>query len=293
LIYKQIQLPLKILFYNADYVICPDYIAPYFTFKAKRVTVLHDSLFWDYKKNYSFLWNKYFISLINLGINSRTQIITTSNYSKKNLIKILGSDKSISYVYQSFNFHKTSSSNYITPKNYLLHIGSFEKRKDLITLVKAFRLVDDSNLKLVLAGAQIVNGNSEVLNEIKTFIVQNKLEDKVILAGYVSKEEASILYKNARIYVFPSLDEGFGIPILEALSFSIPVICSDIDVFKEVGGEYVQYFKVGDFISLSKKITSILKSKNLKQRNNIIHLNKFSRKNFIKGFEEIIFDSND
>jgi glycosyltransferase involved in cell wall biosynthesis len=293
LIYKQIQLPLKILFYNADYVICPDYIAPYFTFKAKRVTVLHDSLFWDYKKNYSFLWNKYFISLINLGINSRTQIITTSNYSKKNLIKILGSDKSISYVYQSFNFHKTSSSNYITPKNYLLHIGSFEKRKDLITLVKAFRLVDDSNLKLVLAGAKIINGNSEVLNEIKTFIVQNKLEDKVILAGYVSKEEASILYKNARIYVFPSLDEGFGIPVLEALSFSIPVICSDIDVFKEVGGEYVEYFKVGDFISLSKKITSILKSKNLKQRNNIIHLNKFSRKNFIKGFEEIIFDSND
>jgi glycosyltransferase involved in cell wall biosynthesis len=293
LIYKQIQLPLKILFYNPDYVICPDYIAPYFTFKAKRVTVLHDSLFWDYKKNYSFLWNKYFISLINLGINSRTQIITTSNYSKKNLIKILGSDKSISYVYQSFNFHKTSSSNYITPKNYLLHIGSFEKRKDLITLVKAFRLVDDSNLKLVLAGAQIVNGNSEVLNEIKTFIVQNKLEDKVILAGYVSNEEASILYKNARIYVFPSLDEGFGIPILEALSFSIPVICSDIDVFKEVGGEYVEYFKVGDFISLSKKITSILKSKNLKQKNNIMHLNKFSRKNFIKGFEEIIFDSND
>jgi glycosyltransferase involved in cell wall biosynthesis len=293
LIYKQIQLPLKILFYNADYVICPDYIAPYFTFKAKRVTVLHDSLFWDYKKNYSFLWNKYFISLINLGINSRTQIITTSNYSKKNLIKILGSDKSISYVYQSFNFHKTSSSNYITPKNYLLHIGSFEKRKDLITLVKAFRLVDDSNLKLVLAGAKIINGNSEVLNEIKTFIVQNKLEDKVILAGYVSKEEASILYKNARIYVFPSLDEGFGIPVLEALSFSIPVICSDIDVFKEVGGEYVEYFKVGDFISLSKKVTSILKSKNLKQKNNIMHLNKFSRKNFIKGFEEIILDSND
>jgi glycosyltransferase involved in cell wall biosynthesis len=293
LIYKQIQLPLKILFYNADYVICPDYIAPYFTFKAKRINVLHDSLFWDYKKNYSFLWNKYFIFLIKLGINSRTQIITTSNYSKKNLIKILGSDKAISYVYQSFNFHKTSSSNYKTPKNYLLHIGSFEKRKDLITLVKAFRLVDDPNLKLVLAGAQIINGNSEVLYEIKTFIVQNKLEDKVILSGYVSKEEASILYKNARIYVFPSLDEGFGIPVLEAMSFSIPVICSDIDVFKEIGDDYVEYFKVGDSISLSKKITSILKSKNLKQKNNINHLNKFSRKNFIKGFEEIILESND
>ena len=293
LIYKQIQLPLKILFFNADYVICPDYIAPLFTFNAKRITVVHDSLFWDHKKNYSFLWNKYFISLINLGLNKGTQIITTSNYSKKKLIKILGNHRDINFVYQSFNFHKTSSSNYTIPENYLLHIGSFEKRKDLITLVKAFKLIDDSNLKLVLAGAQIINGNSEVLNEIKTFILQNKLESKVILAGYVSIEEASVLYKNARIYVFPSLDEGFGIPILEALSFSVPVICSDIDVFKEVGGDYVEYFKVGDSISLSKKITSILKSENLKQKNNIKHLNKFSRKNFIKGFEEIILDNND
>jgi len=293
LIYKQIQLPLKILFSNADYVICPDYIAPYFTFKAKRITVLHDSLFWDHKKNYSFLWNKYFISLINLGINKGTQIITTSNYSKKNLIKILGSDNSISSVYQSFNFLKTSSTNYKTPENYLLHIGSFEKRKDLITLVKAFKLVNHSNLKLVLAGAQIINGNSEVLNEIKTFISQNKLEGKVILAGYVSKDEASILYKNARIYVFPSLDEGFGIPILEALSFSVPVICSDIDVFGEVGGDCVEYFKVGDSISLSKKIISVLDSDKLRQNDNTKHINKFSRKNFIKGFERIILDNND
>ena len=293
LIYKQVQLPLKILFSNADYVICPDYIAPYFTFKAKRITVLHDSLFWDQKNNYSVLWRKYFINLINIGINRNTKIVTTTNYSKKNLIRVLGKNKKINVVYQSFNFHKISSSNYKTPENYLLHIGSFEKRKDLITLVKAFKLVDYPNLKLVLAGAKIINGNSEVLNEIKTFIIQNKLEDKVILAGYVSKEKASILYKNARIYIFPSLDEGFGIPILEALSFSVPVICSDIDVFREIGDDYVEYFKVGNSISLSKKITSILKSKNLKQKNNKKHLKKFSRKNFIKGFEEIILDSND
>ena len=293
LIYKQIQLPLKILFSKADYVICPDYIAPYFTFKAKRITVLHDSLFWDHKKNYSFLWNKYFISLINLGINKGTQIITTSNYSKKNLIKILGSDNSISSVYQSFNFLKTTSTIYKTPENYVLHIGSFERRKDLITLVKAFKLVGDPNLKLVLAGAQIINGNSEVFDEIKTFIIQNKLKSKVILPGYVSKEEASVLFKNASIYIFPSLDEGFGIPVLEALSFSLPVICSDIDVFKEVGGDYVEYFKVGDSTSLSKKIISVLGSDKLRQNDNTEHINKFSRKNFIKGFEEIILDSND
>ncbi len=280
LIYKQIHLPLKIFFSKADYVICPDYISPYFTFQAKRITVCHDSLFWDQKNNYSLLWRKYFISLINLGLNLETKIVTTTNYSKNNLIRILGKNININVVYQSFNFHKTSSSSYKTPENYLLHIGSFEKRKDLITLVRAFKLVDDPNLKLVLAGAQIINGNSEVLDQIRSFIFQNKLEDKVILAGYVSKDEASLLYKNAKIYVFPSLDEGFGIPVLEALSFSIPVICSDIDVFREIGDEYVEYFKVGDFISLSKKITSILKSENLIEKNNKGYLKKFSRKKF-------------
>ena len=293
LIYKQVQLPLKILFSKADYVICPDYIAPVFTFNAKRITVLHDSLFWDQKNNYSVLWRKYFITLINLGMNSKTQIVTTSNYSKNNLIKIFGNNRTINFVYQSINFHKTKSSTYKTPENYLLHIGSFEKRKDLITLVKAFKLVKDDSLKLVLAGAQIINGNSEVLDEIKTFIIQNKLENKVILAGYVSKEEASLLYKNARIYVFPSLDEGFGIPILEALSFSLPVICSDIDIFKEVGGDCVEFFKAGDSICLSKKIISVLGSDKHRQNDNTKHIDKFSRKNFIKGFEEIILDSND
>jgi len=293
LIYKQVQLPLKILFSKADYVICPDYIAPYFTFKAKRITVLHDSLFWDQKNNYSVLWRKYFITLINLGMNSSTQIVTTSNYSKNNLIKIFRNNRNINFIYQSFNFHKTTSSNYKTPENYLLHIGSFEKRKDLITLVKAFKLVKDDSLKLVLAGAQIINGSSEVLEEIKIFIFQNKLENKVILAGYVSKEEASVLYKNALLYVFPSLDEGFGIPILEALSFSLPVICSDIDIFKEVGGGCVEYFKAGDSISLSKKIISVLDSDKLRQNDNTEHINKFSRKNFIKGFEQIILDNND
>ena len=144
-----------------------------------------------------------------------------------------------------------------------------------------------------MAGAQIINGSSEVLDEIKTFIFQNKLENKVILAWYVSKEEASLLYKNARIYVFPSLDEGFGIPILEALSFSVPVICSDIDVFKEVGGDYVEYFKVGDSISLSKKIISVLGYDKHRQNDNTKHIDKFSRKNFIKCFERIILDSND
>jgi len=293
LVYKQVILPIKLLIIKPDYLICPDYISPIISFKTKKITVLHDSLFWDYPKNYSLIWRKYFIKLINLGIGKNTQIITTSKYSRNNLIRVIKSTNNIKYVYQTYNFLKTNDINLNTPKKYILHIGSFEKRKDLITLVKAFNKIQDKELKLILPGAQVLNGNDKIIKEIKKNILKNNLTEKIILPGFISKEEARAYYKNASIYVFPSRDEGFGIPILEALSFSIPTICSDISVFKEIGGDSVQYFKVGDPNSLAENIELLLDSKEL--RNKLIkkgkkRLEEFSRKNFIKGFEEIILN---
>lgn len=293
LIYKQIVLPIKLLIIKPDYLICSDYVAPILSFNIKKITVIHDSLFWDYPENYSLLWRKYFISLIYLGIDSKTQIITTSQYSKNNLIKILKQTNKINHVYQTFQYFKTKEIPLSVPENYILHIGSFEKRKDLMTLLKAFHFLKNDNLKLVLAGAQVLNGNKKVIKKVNKYILENKLSEKVILPGFISKQEAKVYYKNALIYVFPSLDEGFGIPILEALSFSIPTICSDIEVFKEIGNNSVEFFQAGDPNSLAKKITFLLNNEDVREKlvnNGLEHLKKFNRKNFIKGFEEFILN---
>ena len=292
LFYKQVILPIKLLIVKPDYLICPDYISPIISFKTKKITVLHDSLFWDYPQNYSSIWRKYFIKLIDLGISKDTQIITTSKYSRDNLVRVINNNN-IKYVYQTFNFLRTNDINLKTPKKYILHIGSFEKRKDLITLVKAFNKIQDKQLKLILPGAQVLNGNDKIIKEIKKYILKNNLTEKIILPGFISKEEVRAYYKNASIYVFPSRDEGFGIPVLEALSFSIPTICSDIPVFKEIGEDSVRYFKVGDINSLTENIELLLNSQDLRNqliKKGKIRLKKFSRKNFIKGFEEIILD---
>jgi glycosyltransferase involved in cell wall biosynthesis len=293
LFYKQIVLPIKIMIFKPDYLICLDYVSPIVSFNTKKITVIHDSLFWDYPENYSFLWRKYYISLINLGIDNKTQIITTSNYSKNNLIPIIKNTNKINYVYQTFQYFKTKKINVKTPEKYILHIGSFEKRKDLLTLLKAFNLLKKDNLKLVLAGAQVLNGNYEIIKKVKQYISKNNLNDKVIIPGFISNEEAKFFYKNALIYVFPSIDEGFGIPILEALSFSIPTICSDINVFKEIGNNSVEFFKVGDPNSLAQKITFLLDSEKARKKlikNGLEHIKKFNRKNFIKGFEKFILN---
>ena len=95
------------------------------------------------------------------------------------------------------------------------------------------------------------------------------------------------------IYAFPSFNEGFGIPIIEAFSYSLPIVCSDIPVFKEIGNEAVSFFEVKNFLSLSKKIQELIDSKIyrtelINKGNN--QLMKFSRKNFIRGFEDIIMN---
>ena len=301
LIWKQVFLPIKLLKLKPDYLICPDYVAPIFSFKTKRITVIHDSLFWDYPNNYSSIWRKYFISLINLGINEKTHIITTSNYSKKNLLKAINKTTLIDYVYQSFENisipKRNLESKLQLPESYILHIGSFEKRKDLITLVKAFHVIKKSEsntkIKLVLAGAQVVNGNKKIIKQIKRYILNNDLENEILLPNYITKEEASQYYKNALMYVFPSVDEGFGIPIIEAFSYSLPIICSDIPVFREIANESVSYFNKGNFISLSEKIQTLIDSKDLREeliKKGKNQLNKFSRKNFIKGFENMIIE---
>ena len=300
-IWKQIILPLKLLYFKADYLICPDYIAPKLTFKTKKIIVIHDSLFWDYPKNYSSLWRKYFLYLLELGINNKTKIVTTSNYSKTNLKDKLKTTTTINYIYQSSEkpqiFNKKTLSSLRLPKSYILHIGSFEERKDLLTLVKAFsdlkKNQSNKNLKLILAGAVIVNGNKKVYNKIKSFIDNNNLDSDVIFPFFISNEDLSIYYKNALVYVFPSIDEGFGIPIIESFSYSTPVVCSNIPVFKEIGNDAVVYFEKGNFISLSEKIQELINSKELREKfvaKGEVQLKNFSRKKFIEGFENIIYN---
>ena len=143
--WKQLILPLKLLWHKPDYLICPDYVSPILSFSTRKLTVIHDSMFWDYPNDYNLIWRKYFTLLIELGIDHNTHIITTSNYSKATLKLVTNKSNLIDVVYQSFerNLSKTIKLNKSIqlPEKYIFHIGSFEKRKDLITLVKAFHII--------------------------------------------------------------------------------------------------------------------------------------------------------
>ena len=290
LFWKQIILPIKLLYNSSDILICPDYVAPIFS-PSRKIVVIHDNLFWKYPTNYPKVWRRYFIKLINLGLYKNAEIVTTSSYSKLGLKNIFN-NKKITYIYQSservYYYDKINKL-----KNYILHIGTFEKRKDLLTLVKAFKLFKDdtnSNLKLVLAGSKYINGDKEVYKTIKKYVKKNNLLSSVIMPGYINKQQALYYYNNAFTYVFPSVDEGFGIPLIEAMRAKVPVICSDIEIFKEIGNDSVIYFKKKDENDLNKKLNKVFKNNSLINKivNKGYERSKlFNQLKFVKGFEEL------
>ena len=302
--WKQITLPFKILKHKPNVLICPDYVAPLWRLKTLKICVIHDTLFWDYPKNYNRLWRKYYTRLISLGLRGNSSVITTSNYVKSNLESLFSKQNfSIKAIYQSFLISKIDDDRILKTLNledsdFLLHVGSFDKRKDLITLVKGFKLLKEDrknkHLKLVLAGQKTLNGNVEVLNELESYIFTNNLSKSVLMTGYLSIEEITSLYKKAFIYVFPSLEEGFGIPVLEAFALKTPVVTSNAAAMVEVAGGAAAHYNAGDQVELYKTLTKLIASK--PERTCLIEkgserLKDFSREKFVKDYEHLILKS--
>ncbi len=290
LIWKQFILPIKLIFNKADLVICPDYVGPLFS-PCKKIIVIHDNLIWKYPHNYPNFWRKYYIKLIELGLKYNSMIVTTSKYSKKGLKSIFPNNK-ISLIYQSSdNLSKKQRSK--NGKKYILHIGTFEKRKDLMTLVRGFKKLKDNlnvDFKLVLAGSTYINGDNQVFLKIKKYLTKHNLFDSVLITGYIDKNKILYFFSNSVMYVFPSVDEGFGIPLIEALKLKVPVICSNIPIFKEIGDDSVLYFEKQNETDLYDKMKELIQSKDLSKKlvlKGSERVKNFNRNNFIKDFEKI------
>jgi len=111
----------------------------------------------------------------------------------------------------------------------ILFVGALQIRKNVARLVEAFESLPH-DWKLVLAGAPSGYG----AEGIQTRIQASRARDRIVMAGYVSREELHRLYAEAAIFAFPSLDEGFGIPVLEAMAYGVPVLTSNGSALMEV-----------------------------------------------------------
>jgi glycosyltransferase involved in cell wall biosynthesis len=116
-------------------------------------------------------------------------------------------------------------------ENIVLHVGAIQQRKNVLRLVQAFERFADPDWRLVLAGSAGYGAA-----EIGQWIARSPVRPRIEITGFVSDIQLAELYSRASIFAFPSLDEGFGMPVLEAMAAEIPVICSGTSALPEVAG---------------------------------------------------------
>ena len=143
------------------------------------------------------------------------------------------------------------------PNEFLLNVGTIEKRKNLLTIVKAIK---DLDVKLVVIGKK-----TKYYTEVLNYINDNKINDKIIFLEKVSLKDLAIIYQLATVFIYPSIFEGFGIPIIEALFSKTPVITSKNDVFREAGGENSIYIDPQNSNELKNIIIFLLKDKHFRE----------------------------
>jgi len=271
--WSQIFLPLALYFNNSiDVFFSPAHYLPRFC-PVPQVVTIHDVAYLYFPDDFTKkdLWQ--LKNWTNFSINKATQIIAVSKTTKKDIVKNYGVDEEkISIVYNGFEKitkEKTSAveersgkTAEVKSKKYILFVGTIQPRKNLELLIDSFGKFSQANkdFKLVIVGKK-----GWLYKSIFEKVRIMRLEDKVIFAGHVSDAELVGYYKNAFCFVLPSLYEGFGIPVLEAMSYGCPVIASFTSSLPEVGGDASLYFDPKNPDDLLEKLNMILNNKNLKK----------------------------
>ena len=209
------------------------------------VVTIHDLIFMRYPQWYSYFDRKIHYKKFLYAAQNAQHIIAISEQTKRDIITYLGvPEEKITVVYQGCHkaFKNTYTSTekaaihqkYRLPDRFVLNVGAIESRKNGREIVKAIEPLED--MSLVLVGKP-----TQYYEEIKRYCELHNLSERVQLLSGVSMEELAIIYQLATVFCYPSVFEGFGIPIIEALFSKTPVITSKGSCFPEAGGAYSIY----------------------------------------------------
>ncbi len=215
-----------------------------------------------------------FAASVGRAVQRADAVITISEYSRAVILEKLAADpnkvRAIPLGLDPVYFEEPAAEELAAtrrsldlPGRFLLFVGAFEPRKNLAGLVEALGVIHRRSepIPLVIAGRR--GGDYEnVLERIR----RSGLEDKIRLMGYVPEPELRRLYRLAEVFIFPSLAEGFGLPILEAMASGLPVAASRTSAMPEVGGEAALYFDPSQPEDMAAAVGKLLEDEGLRRR---------------------------
>jgi glycosyltransferase involved in cell wall biosynthesis len=276
-LWKQFVLPYQAKQLGCRVLFCSDFMLPYFSLGIKTIPVFHDAFFWEYPEHYNKYWLVFFRNLGLAAAKKSAYVVAPTQYASNQLakytginpnkIKVIGEAPKTIVTLISQN-ETTAIVKQILNLNYILHVGTLEKRKNLVALIQAFKIVRENgfpNLKLVLVGKASNKITLDDSSAIKEAIMQQQLTNDVILTDYLCDAEVQQLYQKAKLYVFPSINEGFGIPVLEAFKYQVPVVIANNTCLPEVAGQGAKSFNPFSVQDMANAISTLLKDEALRQ----------------------------
>lgn len=280
-----VKLPMALRSIKPDVLIQP-YGFCSLTTNIPQVLVVHDLAFKHYPQFIAKHHLYYYRAYTKKFLNKATAIATVSEFSKSDIVQQYKIDpEKINVVYSAaknifkpidISLQQKTKEKYSDGREYFLFVGGIHPRKNLMNLLRAFSLFKKwqrSNMKLLVAG-RMAWQYDDIVEKLKTY----KYRDDVVLLNYLPEDELANITASAYAMLFPSLFEGFGVPVIEAMQCAVPVITSNTSSLPEIGGSAALYADPTDADAIAKQMLQLYKDESL--RNKLIEEGKVQAAKF-------------
>lgn len=287
LLFNQIRLPWELYKYKADWYLFLAFPVPILLFKKNIVSTIHDICCWDCPETMNGMSKWYFRLSHRIAVVKCRKIVTISKFSENRIVTKLkcprekiwliycGVDKKFLEYQSNAEDNLRVGEKYNLPKEYLLSLSTLEPRKNLGLLINAYKqlvMKQGFDVPLVLAGRKGWKMD-EILDG-----VDESVKKQIIFTGFIDDADLPVVYGNAKLFIFSSMYEGFGMPPLEAIACGTSVLSSDASSLPEVLGEVALYFKNGNRESLIEKLENYQKNR-MTESQKVEQVKKFSWSN--------------
>jgi glycosyltransferase involved in cell wall biosynthesis len=238
--------------------------------QVKSIVTIHDLIFLRLPHMYRLIDRTIYEQKFRYSCQTADRIVAVSRQTADDIVEFFGiAPEKIDVVYQGCNvvFNTEVSliekeilrMKYLLPKSFILYVGTIEERKNLLTLIKAMHY---GKIEMPLV---VIGKHTPYLNKIIEFIERHSLIN-IIFCDVVQNQDLPGIYQLADLFVYPSIFEGFGIPILEALYSRVPVITSASSSMTEVGGNYTVYVDPNNVEEMAAAIKKVLQDRELQEK---------------------------
>jgi glycosyltransferase involved in cell wall biosynthesis len=238
------------------------------------VVTFHDMTFFLYPQLHTRAKRLFFPLAIRYSARHADALISVSESTRQDAIRLAGVEPGKIFTVPlgvSQDFHPISDpvarnqirERYRLPEDFILYVGLVEPRKNLPLLVKSYKALVERGISLPLV---IVGRFGWMYQEVLDLVEALGIKERVWFAGYIPQEDLPIVYNLASLFVYPSLYEGFGLPVLEAMACGVPVVATSVSSLPEVAGQAGLLVPPGDETALTQAMQAVLTDPDVRQQ---------------------------